>query len=183
MESPASEEYSRASSRIPLHAHDVFSVRDFYQLFTQGSNGIALYTLDCATTLTSLYGPSNGTRGAPSPVPPPVEKIWKIASASEDTRFSFAPHDNSLALMVSGRRETFFVHKVQDWPLAPLSRQWPDVDEYDVNYSDDDSFDEAVPSEEEEEQEGAMTTRRTKAAARECSAHPRAATECFRSSV
>ena len=146
MESPAGEEYSRASSRISLHAHDVFSVRDFSHKDRMES---ALYTLDCATTLTSLYGPSNGTRGAPSPVPPPVENIWKIASASEDTRFSFAPHDNSLALMVSGRRETFFVHKVQDWPLAPLSRQWPDVDEYDVNYSDDDSFDEAVPSEEE----------------------------------
>ena len=113
----------------------------------------ALYTLDCATTLTSLYGPSNGMRGAPSPIPPPAEKVWKIASGSEDARYSFAPHDNSLALMVDGQRETFFVHKVRDWPLAPLSMRWPDVDEYDANYSDDDSFDEAVSSEEEEEEE------------------------------
>lgn len=87
----------------------------------------ALFSLDCATSLTSLYGPSNGDK---SPVPPPSEFITKHVSGGEELLFANSPNSHNHALVLDGTQETFMLN-LNETPAQPLSEYWPEVDEFD----------------------------------------------------
>ena len=87
----------------------------------------ALFSLDCATSLTSLYGPSNGDK---SPVPPPSEFITKYVSGGEELLFANSPNSDTHALVLDGTQEMFMLN-LNETPAQPLSEYWPEVDEFD----------------------------------------------------
>ena len=87
----------------------------------------ALFSLDCATSLTSLYGPSNGDK---SPVPPPSEFITKFLSGGEELVFATSANSNSYCLVLDGTQESFMLNW-DETPAQTLSEYWPEVDEFD----------------------------------------------------
>ena len=92
-----------------------------------------LFSLDCATTITSLYGPSNGDL---SPVPPPSEFVTKVASGGEDLVFAHSPISNSHQSLVLDSTQESFMLRIDGIPTQPLSDYWPEVDEFDELDSD-----------------------------------------------
>ena len=100
----------------------------------------SLYTLDCAISITSLYGPSNGKSGT-SPVPPPSEHVTRVASGTDSIRFAISPTDNNSVLMFGGQREIMLLRKqgIRGGAI-PLSDRWPGTRAFDEASSDDDSL-------------------------------------------
>ena len=100
----------------------------------------SLYTLDCAISITSLYGPSNGKSGT-SPVPPPSEHVTRVASGTDSIRFAISPIDNNSLLMFGDQREIMLLRKqgIRGGAI-PLSDRWPGTRAFDEVSSDDDSL-------------------------------------------
>lgn len=89
----------------------------------------ALYALDCATSITSLYGPSNGIAGE-SPVPMPAEKVKLLASGSEDLRFSPSPNDRNVALMLTSGETSVIDPDSRFEDAVPMSTRWSQAREF-----------------------------------------------------
>ena len=108
----------------------------------------ALFSLDCATTITSLYGPSNGHVGL-SPVPAPAEHVVKVLDGGEKLLVALDPSKHANGALIMNGQQLCFLHDVNT-AVHPLNKYWADIDDLDYLSSGsdvDDDFHEIGVSE------------------------------------
>jgi len=89
----------------------------------------ALFLLDVATTITSLYGPSNGHVGL-SPVPAPAEHVVKVLDGGEKLLVALDPSKHANGALIMNGQQLCFLHDVNA-AVHPLSKYWADIDDLD----------------------------------------------------